>query len=220
MSNLALRRIKVARFDDLNDPFELMGINVGDKDFRTAFRATRKEINKSKGLICFSKLWSNPLMWGHYAEKHTGICLGFDVPDELLAPVIYAKRLLKIEVDPKTGEPKPTEKVVNKLLRTKFFDWKYEDEMRLFVELDQDTVESGMYFYSFSRELALREIILGPRCELPIEGIRDIVADFNPSVAVLKSRIAFTRFEVLENKVASRITAKPTSQLRRLRKTP
>ncbi|MHB8236169.1 MAG: hypothetical protein ACYDDD_01725 [Acidithiobacillus ferrivorans] len=111
-------------------------------------------------------------------------------------------------MDKKTKKPQPTEKVVNQLLRTKFFDWKYEDEMRLFVELDHDTVESGKYFYSFSENLVLREIILGPHCELPIEGIRNIVADFNPSVKVLKSRIAFTRFEVRENKVASRSTTK------------
>jgi Protein of unknown function (DUF2971) len=208
LSNLALRRIKIARFEDLNDPFELLGVDVGDKEHRATFRARKEQINASKGLICFSKSWSNPLIWGHYAEKHTGICLGFDVPAKLLAPVIYAKRLLKMKIDPKTRKPKPTEKAVNQLLRTKFFDWKYEDEMRLFVELDDGTVESGKYFYSFSEDLILREIILGPRCELPIEGVRNIVAEFKSPVAVLKSRIAFTRFEVLKNKVASRTTAK------------
>ena len=80
--------------------------------------------------------------------------------------------------------------------------------MRLFVELDHDTVESGKYFYSFSESLVLSEIILGPRCELPIEGVRKIIVDFKSPAIVLKSRIAFTRFEVLENKVASRTTTK------------
>ncbi len=208
LSNLALRRIKISRFSDLNDPFELLGVDLNDKDRRAAFRATKEEINESKGLICFSRAWSNPLMWGHYAERHTGICLGFDVPDELLAPVIYAKSLLKIEINKKTSKPKLTEEVMNKLLRTKFFDWKYEDEMRLFVELDHDTIESGKYFYSFSEELRLREVIIGPLCELPIEGVRNIVADFNPAVKVIKSRIAFTKFEVRENKIASQTKPK------------
>ncbi|MBS4051497.1 MAG: DUF2971 domain-containing protein [Methylomonas sp.] len=208
MSNLALRRIKIARFEDLNDPFELLGIDVGDRDLRTVFRATKDEINQNMGVICFSKSWSNPVIWGHYAEKHTGVCLGFDIPDKLLTPVIYAKRLLKIEKDKKTGKPKLTEGVKNELLRTKFFDWKYENEMRLFVTLDHDTVESGKYFALFSKDLVLREIILGPRCELPIEGLRKIVADFAPSVTVIKSRIAFTRFEVLENKNVSRTANK------------
>ena len=115
---------------------------------------------------------------------------------------------LKMDIDKKTKEPRPTEEMMNKLLSTKFFDWKYEDEMRLFVQLDHDTVESGKYFYSFSENLILREIILGPKCELPIEGIRNIVADFIPPVMVLKSRIAFTEFKVRESKVVSRTKIK------------
>lgn len=206
LSNLALRRIKIATFEDLNDPFELLGVDIRDKEYRTAFCEAKEQANKSKGLICFSKSWNNPVNWSHYAEKHKGICLGFDVPDKLLNPVIYAKSLLKLKIDLKTKRPKLTEKVLNKLLRTKFFDWKYEDEMRLFVELDHGTVESGKYFYSFSENLILREIILGPRCELPIEGVRHIVADIRPQVVVLKSRIASNRFEILENKVASLTT--------------
>ena len=97
-----------------------------------------------------------------------------------------------------------TEEVMKKLLLTKFYDWQYENEVRLFVELDHDTIESGKYFYSFSNDLILREVILGPHCELPIEGVRNIVASFTPSVRVIKSRIAFTKFEVRENKVASK----------------
>ena len=204
LSNLALRRIKVSRFSDLNDPFELLAVDINNKEYRPAIRSTKEEINKSKGLVCFSRSWSNPLMWGHYGERHTGICLGFDVPDEMLADVIYAKKLLKLEIDKKTKKPMLTEEVMKKLLLTKFYDWQYENEVRLFVELDHDTIESGKYFYSFSNDLILREVILGPHCELPIEGVRNIVASFTPSVRVIKSRIAFTKFEVRENKVASK----------------
>lgn len=215
LSNLSLQRIKISRFEDLNDPFELLGIDVSNRGFRVAIRETKEEINNSKGLICFSKSWSNPLMWGHYAEKHTGICLGFDIPDKLLNPVVYAKRLLKLEIEPEKELYKLSKNVVNKLLRTKFYDWKYEAEMRLFVELDHDTEESGMYFYPFSEKLALRDVILGPRCELPIDGVRNIVANFNPQVRVVKSRIAFSQFEVRENIIASRTTRRVirTSQI-------
>ena len=137
-----------------------------------------------------------------------GMCLGFDIPDDLLAPVTYAKRRLKMEVDPETRIPKSPEKFMGRLIRRKFIDWKYEDEIRLFVRLDHATVESGKYFCPFSEKLKLREIILGPRCELPIEGVRNIVADFKPPVVVLKSSIAYTRYEVVMHKVASRTTTK------------
>ncbi len=202
VSNLALRRIKISRFRDLNDPFELLGVNLANKNYRLAFRSTKEAIDKDQGVICFSKRWKNPLLWGHYAEKHTGIALGFDVPDELLLEVLYEDKLAPIRLDKKTG--RPAQDLVDRLLRTKFRDWKYEEEVRFFLQLDHNTVESGMYFQQFSKELQLREVILGPKCELPIAGIRKLVADYNPTVTVIQSRIAFTRFEVLENKAATR----------------
>lgn len=204
LSNLALRRVKVSRFSDLNDPFELLAIDLGDKDHRKAFRATKDKINADKGLICLSESWSNPLLWGHYAEKHTGIALGFEIPEKLLNPVIYAKKPLKIPIDNQTGIPKLSETLVEHLLRTKFADWKYEKEMRLFVRLDHSTKESGMYFYDFSKDFQLREIILGPRCELPISRVRSLVASWTSRIEVIRARIAFRKFQVVKHKVASR----------------
>jgi hypothetical protein len=203
ISNLALQRIKISRYRDLNDPFELLGVNLGNKKDRKAFRKTKEEIDRNQGIICFSKNWKNPLIWGHYAEKHTGIALGFDVPDDLLLSMVYKKKLTKIELNPKTG--KPAKAFVDSLICTKFKDWVYEEEVRLTLQLDHDSVEAGMYFEPFSLKLQLREVVLGPKCELPTKRIRKLVADYNPTVTVIKSRIAFTRFEVLENKTATRI---------------
>jgi len=188
----------------LNDPFELLAVDLADKDHRKAFRTMKDQINADKGLICLSESWSNPLFWGHYAERHTGIALGLEIPEKLLAPVIYATKPLKIPIDKRTGTPKLSETLVNELLRTKFADWKYEKEMRLFVRLDHSTKESGMYFYDFSNDLQLREVVLGPRCELPISRVRSLVAGWTPPVEVIKARIAFSKFRVVKHKVASR----------------
>jgi hypothetical protein len=103
----------------------------------------------------------------------------------------------------KTNRPMLSEKLMKDLLRTKFHDWKYEDEMRLFVELDHETSESGLYFSDFSAQFQLREVILGPRCELPLASIRAIVKDSFPAVSVIKSRIAFSSFRVVKNRIAS-----------------
>jgi hypothetical protein len=204
LSNIALRRIKISRFSELNDPFELLAVDLSDREHRAAIRAKKEELNNNRGLICFSKSWSNPLIWGHYAERHTGICLSFDVHDQRLAEVFYAENPMKISVDPETNRPRLTERVINRLLLTKFSDWQYEDEMRLVVDLGEKTVESGCYFYSFSDKLILREVVLGPRCEIPIEGVRKLVATFDHPVQVLKSRIAFSSFRVIKNRSASR----------------
>ena len=161
ISNIALRRLKISRFHDLNDPFELLGVNLADKVMRSRFRKMKDDINSKSGLICFSKSWKNPLLWGHYAEKHTGMALGFDIRDDKMLPVIYDRKLIDVTFDAKTGKPSPG--VTDQLIRTKFKDWKYEKEVRLFVALDKDRKESGMYFEPFHSELQLREVILGPK---------------------------------------------------------
>ena len=203
LGNIALRRVKISRFADLNDPFELLAVDLKDRRHRKAFQETKEALNGTKGLICLSKTWENPLLWGHYAEKHTGIALGFEVADELVAEVIYAKSPEVIPIDKNTDLPRLTKALVDRLLRTKFHDWKYEDEMRLFVQLDHETKESGMYFYDFSPSFQLREVILGPRCEVPIASVREIVKGYSPAVSVIKSRIAFSSFRVVQNKVAT-----------------
>jgi hypothetical protein len=208
ISNIALRRIKVSRYGALNDPFELLGVNLTDKAKRAAFRKTKEELDKTSGLICFSRNWKNPVLWGHYAEKHTGIALGFDIPDAYLLPVIYAKRLLEADLHMKNG--RPTQELVDRLIRTKFSDWKYENEIRLFVALDHDSAEGGKYFCSFSEKLQLAEVILGPKCDLPLAGVRELLKQQGSAASVIKARIAFSRFEVLENAAASRADeAKP-----------
>jgi len=207
VSNLALRRLKIARFGDLNDPFELLAIDIADKGHRRVFRAVKDELNKNKGLICLARSWRNPLMWGHYAERHTGMALGFDVNENFVKPVVYAKKLHKIAFDQAEKKPNLTFEVMERLLRTKFYDWKYEDELRAFVQLDHATAEAGMYFFDFGEHLILREVILGARCSLPIERVRRIVSDYEISVEVSKARIAFSSFRVVKDQSGSAVDA-------------
>ncbi len=204
ISNLSLKRLKISRFADLNDPFELLAANLANADHRRAFGEMKRQLNETKGLICFSRTWSNPLLWGHYAEKHTGIALGFDVADHLLSEVVYTSQRVRIEVDPKTMAVKLDEKLVNRLLRTKFIDWKYEAELRAFVQLDPSTKEAGMFFQDFSDNLNLMEVILGPRCEIPIERIRALLQPDHPEVKVLKARMGFREFRVVEDRAFRR----------------
>ena len=203
LSNIALKRLKVSRFAELNDPFEFLGADLSDATHRKAVRATKEQINRDRGLICFSNSWRNPVLWGHYAEKHRGIALGFDVPAELLKKVNYAKKPFAITFVERDGKTRVHPTVTDRLVATKFSDWRYEDEMRLFVGLDHDVAESGMYFVPFSGQLVLREVILGPHCELPQDGIRDMVSEFNPPVSVIKARVAFKSFSVVTDRLKS-----------------
>ncbi|MBL7103181.1 MAG: DUF2971 domain-containing protein [Bacteroidales bacterium] len=37
-----------------------------------------KKQNDHYGILSLSAKWDNILIWGHYAEKHKGFCIGFN----------------------------------------------------------------------------------------------------------------------------------------------
>lgn len=202
ISNLALRRTKISRIGDLNDPFELLPINIRDKALRAAAQRTRDQIAATKGVICFSKGWSNPVLWSHYADKHCGIALGFDVTDELATPVTYKKVLSEIEIDQLANDADdPAKGFGRMLLATKFDDWRYENEYRVFVDLTKHVPEEGLYFHGFDDNLRLSSVILGARCSVPIDQVRELVSGYPRRVPVIRARIAFTKFAVTENRL-------------------
>jgi hypothetical protein len=198
--NVALRRIKVSRIADLNDPFELLSANLRDKRLREGFRSAKDKIDSENGVLCFSRSWSNPVLWSHYADKHRGICLGFEVDDSCVMPVSYETNLTKFKIDEHASQNILTQQYMKQLLTTKFRDWAYEDEVRVYVGLDHLTAEGGLYFAEFSKTLELREIILGARCEVPIAKARKLASLFPHKVHVTKARLAFTKFSVVENR--------------------
>ena len=130
--------------------------------------------------------------------KLRGVALGFDVTSPHLQPVIYATSPPRIQTNPETGLPQLNHDFVDQLTRTKFYDWHYEDEMRVYVKLDHETRESGMYFYPFDASIVLREIVLGPRCELPTMSIAELVRPHDSEIRITKSTLANSSFSVVE----------------------
>lgn len=106
------------------------------------------------GVLSLSKSCDNVVMWSHYAESHTGLCLGFSPgknPDFFARaqPVDYVVEYPDIEM-----LRDPSERQVEAFLLTKAIGWKYEDEWRI---IDHKTGSGKKAFL----EDALVEIILG-----------------------------------------------------------
>jgi hypothetical protein len=202
VSNLSLRRLKISRFNQLNDPFELLAADLLDLRDRKALSDFKDNLNSTKGMICFSGSWGNPLLWGHYADKHSGMALGFDIPDDYLSPVQYTTQRAKVEFDQKTRKIVDGPRLMNRLLRTKFIDWKYEDERRMFVDLDPNSQEGGNHFVEFSENLVLREVILGLKCDLPVSRVRQLLKDEPNPAKVLKAGMALRAFKIIEDRSA------------------
>lgn len=161
---LSKRRLKVSPIDELNDPFEYLSLDLGDRNVRVWATQFRKTITQDNGVISFSNNWSQPLMWAHYADSHRGLALGFDVPKRLLFEIEYAETRIKPDTDVDHSESS-MEGLIHKLLRTKHREWSYEDEYRLVRSLEDCVGEDGKYFAVFNDKTVLKEVILGARYE-------------------------------------------------------
>jgi hypothetical protein len=82
------------------------------------------------GIFCFTERPDNFLMWSHYADKHNGLCFGFEAA---LLP-IDLKRLMKIRY--RKSRPKlwfHDQKDYHFVINVKSSIWKYEKEWRAVV---------------------------------------------------------------------------------------
>jgi hypothetical protein len=197
LSDLALKRIRISRYADLNDPFELLGADMTEGRHRHAVGVLRDYFEKNLGLVCFSKHWSNPVLWSHYATKHRGMCLGFDIQDSFVSEVNYTNTRLPIEYvdgDPAKGVARS---FVTTLIRTKFSHWRYEEEVRAGIQLDHSTVENGSYFVPFSPIVTLTEVILGPLCDLPLTLVKELVDSLYDRVTITRAMLSPVDFAVV-----------------------
>jgi len=189
LEGIRKRRLKIARIMELNDPFEFLGVNLKDRKFRKAIRETKQELSKSKGILCFSKTWRNPVLWSHYADKHKGLCLSFEVENKLLGKVDYVDSRLPVPTE-------LNEEFMKKLLFTKFRHWEYEQEYRVYVQLEEE--EDGMYFAKYSNELRLKKVIVGSRSSVTRAELTNALGDLNNNVETFKARAGFQEFEVVK----------------------
>jgi len=199
IEDLRKRRLKVSFLDDMNDPFELLSPRLERAAHRIAFGKWREDINELTRVLCFSKSWSNPVLWSHYADKHRGICLGFEIPDNCALEVQYtsARLELQIEHELKKHGTIGTE-IVNRLLTTKYVDWAYEQEVRMFVRPQDTYQELGLQFYPFDSHLQLRRVVVGARSSVALKEVEAAIQPQDQRVEVIPTRLAFQSYRVIK----------------------
>jgi hypothetical protein len=146
-------------------------------------------------MLCFSADWHNPVHWSHYAEKHRGVCLGFDVPADLVTLVRYAKTPPNLNWSAIEAHSARGEREMIRWASTKFEHWSYENEHRLFLALEEAD-ENGQYFADFGHQLVLRELIVGPDSSVTRADAQDALSGLK-RVAVRKTRLAFRGYKVV-----------------------
>ena len=197
ISNITKGRLKVARLSDLNDPFELMALSFRYGNVKKAVHDFKAEYNTQMGLLCFSEDWTSPVMWSHYAARHTGICLGFDVLRTAVEKVQYEEKRLLPELGESDTPYGLTDEQKELLRRTKCHLWAYEEERRMFVSLADTIQEGNLHFRPFNENVQLTEVILGPNCERSLQDVRKLTSEQHPHARTFNARLAFNHFKVV-----------------------
>src|SRR5258705_1810131 len=198
MSNIKLGRVKVARFADSNDPFELLALNFRAERERKIGRSFKAEVNDRTGFISFSRNWTEPLMWSHYSDRHKGICLGFTLPRKDIVDIQYNDSRLRRELDERGDDPtKLSTELQELLLCTEAKGWAYEHEVRRFVPLNDTVLENSRHFHMFSNRFQLHEVVVGQRCRVKLAEIRKLVGTHQPQAIAYSARLAFRSFRIV-----------------------
>lgn len=200
------KRFKLSTFNELNDPFELLGAFLGEKQERKIFKLMHVHWVNTIGMICTRRSWDSPVMWAHYGHSHKGICLGFDLKESKMAlPVRYeAARLNGLLKG--WSRDKPSDEQVKAIFTTKFKDWEYEKEWRLLAGLEEREAEDGKYYLDFGEDITLREVILGARCDASVKDFASLIENPKQSVKVFKARLSFKTFGIVRQRQVKSVT--------------
>ena len=200
------RRLKLSRFYESNDPFELQLMDSRSKETRKVAAIIANYHNKNTGMICFSRSWASPVMWAHYAEKHTGICLGFDIVNTLLTEVVYTNNKIRVPLGPHLPKYGLSAELLARILSTKATDWAYERECRVMGSLKTLDPKTGLYYTDFGTQIVLAEVIIGHRCAWTTPTAVTLIGGVATPVRVCKVRPAFGKFAMVENKTIKVVT--------------
>jgi hypothetical protein len=175
---------------NFNDPFDCKFYVAVDKTFEKLLQVENKmeliqkteailnediqDFRKRAYITCFSSENTNLLMWSHYSDKHSGVCLEFENRYNRLEvlPVEYERTYSVVKISDyqklmrdmieNNDEKAFWVDFAKSLFLKKHQQWKYEKEYRI-IRFNNNWQEKGL-FLSFYPSL-ITEIICGCRME-------------------------------------------------------
>ncbi len=173
--------LKVTTLEELNDPFELCPAyddQTGTSRHLIELhkRTWRQEMGKNYGIISFSEFSSDPVLWSHYADLHTGVALEFDpsqMPSELV-PVTYSKDRVAVDLNLDSTPIAQQREALQRVVRTKYESWGYESEYRVIVPLSDCVPRHGFYFLPVTA-FRITAVLLGIRCAVSHKYMRRLL---------------------------------------------
>ncbi len=194
MKSLWEKRLKIAEYNDLNDPFELQPFDQTEDENRKLSQQIKTVLAQINGVLCFSESWQSTLMWAHYGDKHKGICLGFEIEEgPHLTKIEYVSSRIRRPVAVKVDDA-----MLEQCLNVKHNGWEYEKEYRLRASLNDK--RDGIYYNNFNDGMALREVIIGARSSLSVVDVVEAIGkEPDSDVRILFAHESHNDFNMCEN---------------------
>jgi hypothetical protein len=165
-------------WEKMNDPMEGYFQYYTHEHTQQEIEAIYTEKNKY-GISCFSKEYTEILMWSHYADNHRGICIEVEIDNKLCKKENIKKQNIKyLETIQMLIKDDGTSPDTIELLGKKINKWKYEKEVRMFCSGKNQTKEIG----------TITKIILGVRCK-----DNDLIQTYidNKNIQIVETNINF-----------------------------
>lgn len=149
--NIETQTIHLSSNGNMNDIYEGLPSAVSQLPNRKL-----QELGDLAMMTCMAERNDNMLMWSHYADKHNGICIEYDLkrlkndPFKILDhlfPIVYSqRRMIKRDIDSLISSNYALKKAISEkyeydgdeslddilpLFLTKGKDWEYENEWRI-----------------------------------------------------------------------------------------
>ncbi|WKL58041.1 DUF2971 domain-containing protein [Asticcacaulis sp. ZE23SCel15] len=197
------QRIKISIIKDLNDPFEFTALSLTGLDQRETLNHIKSGVSENVGIVCLSSSWQHILMWSHYADKHRGICLGFDFQGHV-EKVQYDSKFLTAEDLGVTSNEDITNVELAELIRHKSSVWRYEKEYRLLCPNYEPSAKdpiSQIYFLNFSDRFKLKQVILGCNSNLSSLRLKQVLASKSKSIRCFRARPSDVGFKVTKEPI-------------------
>ncbi|MCT7553560.1 DUF2971 domain-containing protein [Aliarcobacter butzleri] len=145
LSSLTNNYLYFANPSKLNDPFDVASETL-EKQFKNL------ELNKNEFKLCsLSKIGNNKLMWSHYSNEHSGICIGYKF---LYLPNYVAKAEIQYR-NTNLDEKEIFQNILDYWI-VKSEDWEYEREVRLLHYGNKEKIN-----YTFDIKQSFEENIIG-----------------------------------------------------------
>ncbi|TYA78668.1 DUF2971 domain-containing protein [Seonamhaeicola marinus] len=147
-----------------------------------------KKMTDNLVMACFSTKKNCPVMFAHYADNHSGVCLEYEVDIRDFFKVNYVENYPKLQI----FNPDQNLIIKNRML-TKHKDWEYESEYRLILYNRQP----GIYT---NKRILLKSVYFGINCtEATRKQIKTIAAQKKDKPKLYSVNVNDNTFEMQYN---------------------